>query len=250
VTLSRFQVRWINIPGLSKPLQKLNVWYGAGYAQDEWRPRRNMTVTAGLRFDRSQFKNTAFRNTAADALNFRDETGAVVKYDTGRLPEPTILWSPRVGINWDVSSDQKTQVRGGTGVFSGRPAYVWISNQLGNTGVLVGERIIDNTTAFPFNPNPDTYKLPATGGGAASYSLNVTDPDFKFPQVWRSNVAVDRKLPLGIVSTTEYLYAKDINGIYYINANLPAAQSALPAPTPARGGSASPVPQADRREDA
>jgi hypothetical protein len=55
--------------------------------------------------------------------------------------------------------------------------------------------------------------------------LNVTDPDFKFPQVWRSNVAVDRRLPMNIVSTTELLYAKDVNGIYYINANLPAAQS-------------------------
>jgi hypothetical protein len=39
--------------------------------------------------------------------------------------------------------------------------------------------------------------------------------------VWRSNIAVDRKLPWGIVSTSELLYAKDVNGIYYINANLP-----------------------------
>ena len=228
VTLSRFQVRWINIPSLSKPLQNLNVWYGAGYAQDEWRPRRNLTVTAGLRFDRSQFKNTAFLNTTADALTFRDENGNAIKYDTGKLPDPTILWSPRAGINWDVNSDQTTQVRGGTGLFSGRPAYVWISNQLSNTGVLVGERIIDNTSAFPFNPNPDAYKpTSVTGGGASSYLLNVTDTDFQFPQVWRSNIAVDRKLPWGIVSTTEYLFAKDVNGIYYINANLPAAQSAF-----------------------
>ena len=73
-------------------------------------------------------------------------------------------------MNWDVNGDQTTQVRGGTGVFSGRPAYVWISNQLGNSGVLVGERIIDTTTAFPFNPNIDTYKPAPTGGGAASYA--------------------------------------------------------------------------------
>jgi hypothetical protein len=225
VVLSRFQVRWINIPELSKPLQNVNVWYGAGYAQDEWRPTRNVTVTAGLRFDRSQFKNTAFRNEGADSLTFRDENGDPVKYDTGRLPDPKILWSPRVGLNWDVRSDQSTQVRGGTGVFSGRPAYVWISNQLGNTGVLAGERIIDNTTAFPFNPNPDTYKPAATGVGAASYQLNVTDRDFKFPQVWRSNIAVDRKLPGGIVSTTEYIFAKDVNAVSYLNANLPPAQS-------------------------
>ena len=50
-----------------------------------------------------------------------------------------MLWSPRVGFNWDVAGKQRTQVRGGTGVFTGPPLYVWISNQIGNTGVLIGE---------------------------------------------------------------------------------------------------------------
>jgi hypothetical protein len=140
------------------------------------------------------------------------------------MPDTKILWSPRVGFNWDATGDQKTQVRGGTGLFSGRPPYVWISNQVGNTGVLIGERIVDNTTAFPFTTDVAKYRGQPTGAGASSYALNVTDPGFKFPQVWRSNIAVDRKLPMGIVSTTEYLYAKDVNGAYYINANLPAAQ--------------------------
>jgi len=228
VALRAFQVRWANIPGLDKPEQPLDVWYGAGYLQDEWRPRTNVTVTAGVRVDVSSFENTAYRNPAADALSFRDETGAPISYSTGEMPSTKLLWSPRVGVNWDVFGDQSTQLRGGGGLFSGRPAYVWISNQVGNTGVLIGERIVlAPGTGFPFSSNTDQYKLPATGAGAASYALNVTDPDFKFPQVWRANVAVDRKLPGGIVSTTEYLYAKDVNGIYYFNANLPAAQSAF-----------------------
>ncbi|MBL8138767.1 MAG: TonB-dependent receptor [Acidobacteria bacterium] len=228
VTLRAFQVRWANIPGLEKPEQPLDVWYGAGYLQDEWRPMTNLTVTAGVRVDVSAFENTAYPNPAADALTFRDEAGAAIRYNTGEMPSTKLLWSPRVGANWDVFGDQSTQLRGGGGLFSGRPAYVWISNQIGNTGVLIGERIVLSPgTAFPFSSDPDRYKQAATGAGASSYALNVTDPDFKFPQVWRANVAVDRKLPGGIVSTTEYLYAKDVNGIYYFNANLPAAQSAF-----------------------
>ena len=39
VTLRRFQVRWMNIPGLDKPVQPLEVWYAGLYAQDEWQAR-------------------------------------------------------------------------------------------------------------------------------------------------------------------------------------------------------------------
>jgi hypothetical protein len=226
VTLRRFKLRYSNFPGLDKPLQVLKVWYSGGYAQDEWRPAANVTVTAGLRIDVPYFENTAYANAKADALTFRDETGAAVQYSTGHLPDPTPLWSPRLGFNWDVAGNQRTQVRGGTGVFTGQPLYVWISNQLGNTGVLIGEILEDNTRLRPFSPDTRRY-WPAnvTGEGAPSVELNVTDPDFKFPQVWRNNIAVDHRLPWDLVGTVEFLYNKDINGVYYINANLPAAQT-------------------------
>ena len=84
------------------------------------------------------FENTAYNNANANALTFRDENGQPVQYDSGQMPGANILWSPRFGFNYDVAGDQKTQLRGGTGVFTGQPLYVWISNQLGNTGMLQG----------------------------------------------------------------------------------------------------------------
>jgi hypothetical protein len=228
VTLRLFKVRYSNVPDLKKPLQPLTVWYSGAFAQDEWRPRRDVTITAGVRLDASVFANTAYKNAKADALTFRDENGLAVQYQTGKMPDSKILWSPRAALNWDVAGRQRTQLRAGSGLFTGPPLYVWISNQLGNTGVLIGEISAQNTTAFPFNPSPDKYKpTNVTGEGAASFELDVTDADFKFPQVWRTNLAVDHRLPGGVTGTVEFLYNKDINGIYYINANLPAAQTAF-----------------------
>jgi hypothetical protein len=66
-----------------------------------------------------------------------------------------------------------------------------------------------------------------TGAPATSYNLELINPDFKFPQIWRTNVAIDQKLPFGWTGTLEYIYNRDVNGIYYINANLPAAQTAF-----------------------
>jgi hypothetical protein len=228
VTLRRFQVRWNNIPGAEKPVQPLEVWYTGIYAQDEWQVSDKLKVTAGARLEAPFFGKTAFNNEAANALNFRDEDGNTVQYNTGKLPDPKLLFSPRVGFNYDATGDRSTQIRGGTGIFTGTPAYVWISNQIGTTGVLTGFAELNNTRDRPFNPDPAAYKpTNVTGAPASSYELAVTDPDFKFPQLWRSNLAIDQRLPFGLIGTLEGLYNKDVNGVYYINANLPAAQTAF-----------------------
>ena len=230
----RFQVRYSNVPGSTKPpFQQLDVWYTSAYAQDEWRPRTNLTVTYGVRMDVANFGNTAFDNPQVDALAFRDQAGNSVHYNTGALPKASPLWSPRVGFNYDLSGDQRTQLRGGTGVFTGKPAYVWISNQIGNSGMLTGFIQQDNgAPALPsggiayWNANPDAYKPGATGQPPASADVAVTDANFKFPQTWRSNIALDRKIPWGLVATGEFIYNRDVNGMAYINANLPGAQTA------------------------
>jgi hypothetical protein len=228
IVLNKFQVRYSNVPGSTDPpFQPLDVWYSSAYAQDVWKPTGRLTVTGGIRVDIAQFGKTAFANPLVNGLTFRDGDGNPVQYDTGALPKTSPLWSPRVGFNWDVNGDQKTQVRGGTGVFTGKPAYVWISNQIGNTGMLTGFIQATNTKAYPFNPNVDTYKPAATGNPPSSVDLAVTDNDFKFPQTWRTNVAVDRQLPWGLIGTAEFIYSKDVNGMAYINANLPAAQTSF-----------------------
>ncbi len=223
VTVNRFQVQYVNIPGLVEPLQPLDVTYLSGYAQDSWRPTSRLNVTLGLRFDRPSFGATAYTNTQANGYTFRDRNGNPVKYQTQQLPEATFLWSPRVGFNWDVTGDKVTQLRGGTGIFTGKPAYVWISNQIGNNGILTGAIDVVNTRAYPFNPDASAYKPKTVSGTpAASYTLNFTEPGFKFPQIWRTNIAVDRRLPFGFIGTLEYMYSRDVNGMYYTNANLPA----------------------------
>lgn len=217
----RFQVRWSNIPGLEKPIQPLKVDYVGFYGQDNWKIRDNFSLTYGLRLDVPFFAETGFANPQANALSFRDETGATVQYRTEKLPDANILWSPRLGFNWNPFRSGRLQIRGGTGVFTGKPAYVWISNQIGNNGILTGFAQADNTTTRPFNPNPNTYKpATVTGAPASSYELALTNPDFKFPQIWRTSIAADVKMPLGFVGGVEYLHSKDVNGVYYINANL------------------------------
>jgi len=103
VTVRRFQVRYNNIPGQTEPVQPMTVYYSGGYGQDEFRPRTNMTITGGVRFDVAKFTSKGFPNPNADALTFRDDRGNPVQYSSGHLPDPKVLWSPRVALNWDVA---------------------------------------------------------------------------------------------------------------------------------------------------
>lgn len=221
ISLRRFQLRWSNIPGQEKPVQPLEVMYTGVYGQNEYNVLENLNVTLGLRIDLPLFSETGQANAEVDTLNFRDEKGDKVNYATKKMPDARPLWSPRLGFNWDVFNNKTTQVRGGSGIFTGRPAYVWISNQIGNNGVLTGFERIDNTSDRPFHPDVNHYKpTDVTGEPASRYELALTDPKFKFPQVWRTNIAVDQQLPLGLIGSLEFLYTRDVNGIYYINANL------------------------------
>ena len=221
VTLNRFEVRWNNIPGQDVPVQPLKVVYPSLYAQDKWTVNDQLTLTYGVRFEAPFFQNTALRNAAVEDLIFRNELGDTVRYSTDRLPKANILFSPRLGFNYDVFGNRTTQIRGGTGIFTGRPAYVWISNQVGNNGILTGFERLTSTTARPFHPDVDHYKpTEVTGEPASRYELALTERNYRFPQIWRTNLAIDQKLPFGFTGTVEAIYNRDVNGIYYINANL------------------------------
>lgn len=225
VSLARYQYQYSAIEGGGVPLAETKVLYMGAYLQDEIQVKRNLKVTAGIRIDVPSFANTALENKASSQVSYLDG----MKYNTSKLPETNILFSPRVGFNWDVFDNKKTQVRGGTGLFTGRPAFVWISNQVSNNGVLLGAISQDNTTAFPFNTNVNQFR-PATPTLPTNYDLALTDPNFKFPQVMRYNIAVDQQLPWGLVGTAEFLYTMNVNNVSYINANLEPATAKFSGP--------------------
>jgi len=216
---ARYQQQWSNYS--SFPFAEMKGSTFSLYGQDEITAAKGLKLTFGLRADATSFPSfdePKYTNTYVPSLTFRDG----VKLTTNKFPETTVLWSPRFGFNWDVKDDKQTQIRGGLGVFSGRVPYVWLSNQLSNNGVLFGSENIANPTNRPFNPDVNAYRpaitLPLT---PTAYNLAVTDPNFKFSQVFRTNLALDKNLGDGWILGLEGIYTKDINAVYLENVNLP-----------------------------
>ena len=223
---ARFQLRYSALPGAVDPLQVLKTDRLDFYVQDEFDATENLKLTFGLRSNIISFGNTALENSAVSAMTFAGGE----KFNTGVMPKTQVLFEPRFGFNYDVKGEKKTQIRGGSGIFTGRPPYVFISNVIGNNGVLTG--FIDvsgaNASAYGFTTNPNQYFVPSTPTLPSTFDLALIDPNYKMPQVWKNNLAVDQKLPwLGLVASVELLYNNTINAVHYYNANLEAPVGTL-----------------------
>jgi hypothetical protein len=211
-------------PSQSNGAAKFNSMQYGFYAQDEYQVTNRLQVTGGLRIDIPVFPDKPGAN---DAFNTAYADQGVA---TGALPKTRIMWAPRLGFNWDVFGNKTTQVRGGTGLFTGRVPYVWISNQFSNNGQLNGTysvgssassaNPITNPAGLTFNPDPYSQKLAEDLGKVAGRgAINVVDPNLKFPQVFRTNLAIDQKLPWGVIATIEGIYSKTYNNVNFIDLN-------------------------------
>jgi hypothetical protein len=218
----RFQMRYSALPGGVDPMQVLKATRLDVYGQDEYAVNKDLKLTFGLRTAYIDFGNTAIENPKVSAMSFVAPDYSTVQFNTATLPKAQLLLEPRAAFNWDVKGNKKTQLRGGSGVFTGRPPYVFISNQVGNNGVLTGFIDVSGTAAagYGFTANPQQYFTPSTPTLPSTFDLAFTDPNYKFPQVWKNNIAIDQKLPLGLIGTIEYLYTKNLNAVHYYNANL------------------------------
>jgi len=194
------------------------------YIQDEFSPVSRLNLSAGVRVDFPMYFTNPVDNPFSRGLTALDENGAPEVVDQSKLPGATPLFSPRLGFNWDVTGNRSTQVRGGTGIFTGRVPFVWLGNVISNPGA-------NPNLWAPFS-NEDVEQIPTRKGSILqqSFDLNAMVEDFKWPQMWTTDLAIDQQLPGGFLGTVEFLYGKDLNAIYMRNADLVRPVSTVPGP--------------------
>jgi Carboxypeptidase regulatory-like domain len=181
------------------------------YLQDEYLMSEKFSLTYGLRVDMPMYFTDPVDNAWSRGLNFLDENDDAEVVDQSSLPGASPLFSPRVGFNWDVKGDRSTQLRGGTGLFTGRVPFVWVGNVISNPGA---------NPALPPAEGAEHVKTQDNSELQQSFDINAMVDDFNFPQVWTTNLAIDQKLPWDMIGTLEAIYTKDINSIYIRNAAL------------------------------
>ena len=186
------------------------------YAQDKWSVTDNFNLTYGLRVDMPIYLDKPGVNA-----KFNTSDMAVSRnLATNNMPGSTPLFSPRVGFRWDINSDNSFLLRGGAGIFTGRIPFVWISNSFSNTGIeYVRTRLKSSDLKnmdFKFNADPANQP----SGKSMTSEVDVVSDDFKYPQSFRVNMAVEKMLPYDVRATVEGIYTKKMNDIFYQNINI------------------------------
>jgi hypothetical protein len=217
----RFAVSDVQEPGTAD----FNVFQLGLYLQDTWSPIKGLTVTPGVRMD------VPFLSAAN--VNERLVTNEAFPINTGEVPSGNVLWSPRLGANWDVDGSGNTIVRGGLGIFSGRPPYVWVANAYSINGLsqveLTCQRSRGGVPDFTLDPNAQPFDC-AGGTTPPTAPVNQGEIDYfdkntKYPQNFRVAIGADRRLPWDLVGTVDLLYTRDINGLYITDENLVRQES-------------------------
>jgi hypothetical protein len=204
-------------PGRSDPAARFSILQPGVYLQDEWSPNDRLTLTLGVRADVPFMLDEPVENPV-----FLEAFGR----STGEGPSGNVLFSPRLGFNWRAGEFNTTQLRGGVGIFSGRPPYVWLSNAFGNTGretFLISCRG-SSVPAFTPGTAPTSCAGSAPTAPRSGPTINLIDEDFRWPQDMKFDLAIDQELPFGVVATVEGIVTRPVNQIYVQELNLAGPQ--------------------------
>ncbi len=199
------------------------------YAQDEWQVNDDLRLTYGLRVDFPKvtstpgFADDALTTTIPDIEAQYDLNGAL----PGETPDALPYFSPRVGFNYDVNSNQTLQLRGGVGVFTGRVPFVWPGSMFLNNGTNSGFVFnfggsFPNGDPVPFVADPQQQFTGSDFGQSdiPSGRLEIFEEGFRYPQVLRTSLAVDRDFGNGLIGTLEGQFTKTLSNILVTNVNL------------------------------
>jgi hypothetical protein len=215
----------------SSPYKGENIHVGqfALYTQDEMLVSPRFNLTYGVRVDFPIYFTKPVDNPFSRGLRALDQNGNPEVVDQSKLPGAKPLFSPRVGFNWNVAGERSTQLRGGTGIFTGRVPFVWVGNVISNPGA-------NPNLWSPFNTGAPQIRTSSDAILQQSFDLNAMAPNFKWPQVRTNDLALDQQLPGNWLGTLELVYGKDLNAVFMRNADLVKPVRTLPDGRPYYGG--------------
>ena len=207
-----------------------------GFAEDTWKVRPNVTVTAGVRYD--------VQLTPAPGL-VNNNFAPLSTFYSSSIKNVTDRVQPRVGFSWSPYSG--TVVRGGYGIFSGlNQGSTYYAMRVENgvvqlnynyTGCASACTAANSAAAgllfpnVPFNPTgPALSSALYPAGGAAPAISGITklgaqsfhglDPNFVPPLAHEAELGIEQQMPGRVSLAVGYVGSRALRLPVFLDANL------------------------------
>jgi hypothetical protein len=210
-------------------------FFGAWYAEDVMKLRRNLTLRVGMRYEFTNGWNEAHDRAANYITNGQGvlETSPIVGHSAFTTNNATHLLGPRIGLAWDPFGNGKTAIRAGYGVY-----YSLIDDLsflLNSLPPYNGTASFSGVSLPSILPIASGVKTPPTCGPGiptpcTTYAPQGVQPDAKTPAVNEWNFTVERQLNNQTALSVAYVGSFGYHGLISIDPNsIPAQVCANPA---------------------
>jgi len=189
------------------PSATLDILTTGIYLQDKIRVNDKFSLLAGIRLDSQALLDDLPISEAVTS------TPEFSQFENKINASPQI--NPRIGFNYFFNDAKKIQIRGGSGLFTGRIPYLWFAYAEYISGTDYFNVDIRPTETTPIVENLEDLAQQQPG----LTEINLIDNDFDLPREWKTNLAVDFKLPKSFNLTIEGTYTNVVRGIFFKSLN-------------------------------
>jgi Carboxypeptidase regulatory-like domain len=222
--------------GTAGPTTHPNIWEVAGFAQDEWRVRRLLTLNVGVRYD--------YENMAQPPITNPSPALAAAGVNTGKIHNDSKNLAPRIGFALSPYQDNRMVLRGGYGFFYGRTPAIMIGTAHSTNGIQVQSRTFNAGSpaaslipaqypnnfcgAPPADGSPPTCAAPVAG--ASNPVIFAFQPNYHQPLVQQGSLGFEYELSKDLSIGVSYLWvhASRLQRTQDINLALPTTTTFIP----------------------
>ena len=172
------------------------------FVQDDWRVTPNFKLLYGVRYDLYTPPDGNTGSLLATSHDFRVDKNN---------------WQPRAGFVWTLTEDNRTVLRGNSGLMYDQPINAIYEQAIVSDGTTRrGSANFTPTQAgAPVFPN-----VLSAGAAAASNTAWTVDPDFEIASMWQNNVQLERGLGENYSAAVGVSYTRGYNLPVVNNINL------------------------------
>jgi hypothetical protein len=195
------------------------------FLQDSWKPRSNLTLNYGLRWE-AQIEPSLI--TPVNELFYAPFIGQTVTNaqgtfefpGDGTIPSDYSMFQPRLGVAYDINGDAKQVVRANAGIYYARIPGLNLASSRSTDGSR-GQTIFRNSALIPVLGPPPAYGelLPTPAGVPFQPGVFVFDKDFQNPRTFTATVGYEREIGSQIAAGISYTHARTDNLTRFFNAN-------------------------------